>query len=65
MSDASDFDPGTVRLHTQIGSDLISAECLRPGCGWSMYFSHGAFRLSTVLEVSAAHPCQPAPPVGA
>jgi hypothetical protein len=53
------FDLRTVRLGTQIGSDLIRAECLLPGCGWTMNFSFGAMRLATITETCAAHPCRP------
>jgi hypothetical protein len=59
MSDG--FDPRTVRLTTQIGTDMFTAECMKPGCGWTMHFTWGGSRLSTILEASAEHPCRPEP----
>lgn len=55
------FDPRTVRLSTQVGNDLITAECLRPWCGWQMCFTWAAARLDTITETCAQHPCKPAP----
>lgn len=35
----SDFDSSSIRIGSQLHSDLITAECLFPGCGWRMTFS--------------------------
>jgi hypothetical protein len=62
---ASGFDASTMRVGTQIGSDLIQAECMLPGCGWRMMFSFGAQRLSTITEACEQHPCKAERPGGA
>lgn len=50
------FDQRTIRLGTQLGTDLLTAQCLLPGCGWTMSFTWGAQYLSTVVEVCENHP---------
>lgn len=54
----TDFDPRTIRLSSNIGTDLVGAECLRPGCGWTMTFSWGAQRLASFSEACEQHPCK-------
>lgn len=55
------FDPRTVRLGTHVGSDLITAQCLLPGCHWTMNFTSGGMYLATIIEVGEQHPCRPRP----
>lgn len=60
MSD-QEFEPSTMRVRTEIGTDLLIAECLHYGCGWTMRFAFGASTLDQVTEVCSQHPCRRAP----
>lgn len=53
------FDLRTIRLGVMPGTDLVTATCLIPGCGWYMRFTYGAQYLATVVEVCEQHPHRP------
>jgi len=49
MSDGEPFDFGTIRLQpASWGVGMLTAECMRPTCGWVMTFSTN--RLDTIIE---------------
>jgi hypothetical protein len=50
------FNPDNVRINAHIGSDMVIADCLLPGCGWRMSFT--PVRLAQIIEVCAEHPCK-------
>jgi hypothetical protein len=54
----SGFNPEAIRVGVMPRTDLIITQCLLPGCGWTMTFSFGAQRLSTITEVCEQHPCR-------
>lgn len=57
-SDVTNFDPRAIRLSANLHTDLIAADCLHPGCGWTMHFSWGAQRLSSITDICEQHPCK-------
>lgn len=57
MSNEEPFDFGTIRLQPATwGVGMLTAECMRPTCGWHMTFSTN--RLDTIIETCRDHACR-------